>query len=87
MTARSGPSPAGTIRTVGSLVRRLWTPRALALLAGTTLIATFLDVFYHLVDVVGGVAWLVAAVAAAFLLSTAFARREEPREQIGRAHV
>ena len=81
MTPRSGPVAAR--RLAGVLGDRLSVPRALALLSGLTLIVAFLGVFYHLVDVVGGVAWFVAAVAAALVLSTAFARLLPPRLALG----
>ena len=82
MTPESAPStPVG--RVVGPLAGRLRPPRAFALLAGLGLIGAFLGVFYHLVDVVGGVGWLVGAVAAAFVLSTAFARLLPPRVALG----
>lgn len=48
--------------------------RAVALLAGLALIGSFLSVFYAIVNVVGGVGWLVGAVAGAFLLATFAAR-------------
>lgn len=49
--------------------------RAFALLAGLVLVGTFVSVFYHIVDVVGGVAWLAAVVVTTFLLATVCARR------------
>jgi len=70
-------------RPVRSLIERLVTPRSFALAAGLTLIAAFLGVFYHLVDVVGGVGWLVGTVAAAFVLGTAFARLIPSRVALG----
>ena len=81
----TGPSRSRRLasRVVETTGARLSAPRTLALLAGLTLIGAFLGVFYHLVDVVGGVAWLAGAVAAAFLLSTAFARLLPARIALG----
>jgi len=82
MTGGTGQAATGS-RPVGSPIERLVTPRGFALAAGLTLIAAFLGVFYHLVDVVGGVGWLVGAVAAAFVLGTAFARVLPTRAALG----
>ena len=82
MTGGAGSTTAAS-RVVGPLAGRLASPRAFALLSGLALIGTFLGVFYRLVDVVGGGAWLVAAVALAFVLSTAFARFLPPRVALG----
>ena len=75
--------PATVRRIVGDPSGRLSAPRAFALLSGLTLIAAFLGVFYHLVDVVGGVAWFGGTVAIAFVLSTAFARLLPSRVALG----
>jgi transglutaminase-like putative cysteine protease len=75
--------PVAASRVVEPPVGRPTVPRTFALLSGLTLIAAFLGVFYRLVDVVGGVAWLAGAVAAAFLLSTALARLLPPRVALG----
>ncbi|MDS0241344.1 MULTISPECIES: transglutaminase domain-containing protein [unclassified Haloferax] len=49
-------------------------PRRLTLLAGLVLIGSFLSPLYHITDVVGGVGWLVLAVASAFGVGTIAAR-------------
>jgi transglutaminase-like putative cysteine protease len=82
MTGGPGSTTVAS-RVLGPLARRVVTPRTLALLSGLALIGTFLGVFYHLVDVVGGVAPLVGVVAVAFVLSTAFARFLPPRVALG----
>jgi hypothetical protein len=82
MTPQSDP-PGARGCSPASLAGRLRTPRTFALLSGLSLIAAFLGVFYHLVDVVGGVPWLLGTVAAAFVLSTAFARLLPTRLALG----
>ena len=82
MTPLSRPAAVAS-RAVGGIVGRPRTPRALALLSGLALIATFLGVFYHLVDVVGGVQRLVGVVVIALALSTAFARLLPSRVALG----
>ena len=81
VTPRSGSATPN--RLVGTPTGRLSVPRAFALLSGLALIAAFLGIFYHLVDVVGGVAWFAGTVAAAFVLSTVFARLLPPRLALG----
>jgi len=57
---------------------RDWVPvsgaRLLAVAVGTLLVGSYLSIFYHIVDVVGGVRWLALGVGGALLLATLVAR-------------
>lgn len=48
--------------------------RLFALVFGLLFIGSFVSVFYRIVDIVGGVSWLITVVTVAFLLATACAR-------------
>jgi hypothetical protein len=54
-----------------------------ALFSGLALIGSFVRVLYYIVDVGGGVSWLVVVVLGALALGTAFARLLSPRFALG----
>jgi transglutaminase-like putative cysteine protease len=70
-------------RTVAGVRGSVTTPRALALLSGLALIGSFLRVLYGILDVVGGVRWLVPLVLGSLVFGTAVARLLSPRHALG----
>jgi len=58
-------------------------PRTYALVSGLALIGSFVSVLYYIVDVVGGVSWLLLVVLGALLLGTVFTRLLSPRFALG----
>jgi transglutaminase-like putative cysteine protease len=73
----------GLQRTLESTRKHAMRPRAYALVSGLALIGSFVSVLYYIVDIVGGVTWLLSVVVVALVVGTAFARFLSTRFALG----